>query len=160
MMRPKINDITDLQLEIQRLKNLKREQEVYFNDQYDLLKVKLTKPFQFMERIFSFLPGGSATKASVINTNDEDWLTRTLRIGLPFLVNRMFFRKAGYFKRFLMGVVSSQAAGFFNKERLAKGIDKLTALIKHSKVNKQEKKIRTQKEKEYNFGIPPDSETY
>lgn len=160
MTKPKINTISDLQQEILRLKNLKKEQELYFNDQYTLLSEKLSKPLHVVERLFSFLPGGAALNANIVGAGEEDWLTRTLRIGLPFLVNRMFFRKAGYFKRFAMGILSSQAAGFLNKERLAQGIDKLTALIRRSKSKKKDRKVRTQREKEYNFGIPPDSETY
>lgn len=160
-MMNKISNVAELQAEIARLKNLKVEQESYLQFQMDILKEKVNKPVHFFQNIFSFLPD-SANIFNKVGANKtgfhEDWLTKSLKIGLPFLVNRVFFRKAGYIKRILMGLLSTQAAGFFNKERLVNVIDGITSWIKKAS---KEKNTRTKRKgPDYNFGIPPDSETY
>ncbi|MEH6304123.1 hypothetical protein RYH73_00650 [Olivibacter sp. CPCC 100613] len=162
-MKNKITNIEELQAEIARLKTMKMEQEAYLEHQFGLLKDKINKPVHFFQNMFSFLPntaslfGNIGTKGGAFQ---GDWLTKSLRIGLPFLVNRVFFRKAGYFKRILMGLLSSQAAGFFNKERLAQGIDAVTSWIKKSSKKGKSAKPSNRNRRDYDFGIPPDSETY
>jgi len=158
MMKTKISNVAELHAEIARLKNIKIEQEAFLEFQVDLLKAKVTKPFHFFQQLFSFIPGADLlNKVSRHGSTHEDWLSKSLRIGLPFLINRVFFRKAGYIKRIVMGLLSSQAAGLLNKERLAHAIDAVTAWIKKDPKKKARDKQST---RNYNFGIPPDSETY
>jgi len=157
-MKTKISNVTELQAEIARLKNIKVEQEAFLEFQVSLLKDKVTKPFHFFQQLFSFIPGADLlNKIGTQSSTQEDWLSKSLRIGLPFLVNRVFFRKAGYIKRIVMGLLSSQAAGLLNKERLAHAIDAVTTWIKKAPKKKNKTKQRA---RNYNFGIPPDSETY
>ncbi|WP_134087671.1 hypothetical protein [Olivibacter sp. XZL3] len=159
-MKNNISNIEELQAEIVRLKAIKMQQEAYLEHQFGILKNKVSKPIHFFQRISGFIPNPS-TLLNKIGSNQQsyhdDWLTKGLRIGLPFLVNRVFFRKAGYFKRILMGLLSSQVAGLVNKERLAETIESITSWIRKS-TKKSTPSRRSRKE--YNFGIPPDSETY
>lgn len=160
----KITNLNELQAEIVRLKLLKTEQEAYLGDQFILLKEKVNKPIQMVQNVFSFLPKGKSNVSLGEKAGfREDWLTKTLRVGLPFLVNRIFFRKAGYFKRLMLGLVSSQAAGFLNKDRLIQGVDALTSWLrkKTTKSSGNGPLVKGKKGRSnYNFGIPPDSETY
>jgi hypothetical protein len=148
-----IHTIEDLRAEIARLKVLKFEQEAYLGDQFSLLEYKLEAPMRLYERIASFLP--SAKEAFLPNGKSmgSDWVTNSLRVGLPFLFNKVLFRKAGFIKKGLLLLASQQAAGFLNKDRLADLIDKITTLIHPSNKGKKKKK-------ETDYGIPPDSETY
>jgi len=162
-MKNRITNLTELQAEIARLQNIKREQEAYLQDQLDIVKEKINKPIHFFQNMFAFLPSSSGL-LSKVGVGDgagfhEDWLTKSLKIGLPFLVNRVFFRKAGYVKKILMGLVSTQAAGFLNKERLAGVVDTITSWIKKSPQKNRRSKPRNASGG-YDFGIPPDSETY
>ncbi|QNL50703.1 hypothetical protein H8S90_03645 [Olivibacter sp. SDN3] len=166
MKTTKITNLNELHAEIVRLKLLKTEQEAYLGDQFALLRDKVNKPFQMVQNVFSFFPMGKGNIADKFSKKQgfrEDWLTKTLRIGLPFLLNRIFFRKAGYFKRLMLGLVSTQAAGFLNKDRLAQGIDAITSWLKKKPKNGVSSPVATGRKKnrnDYNFGIPPDSETY
>ncbi len=160
-MKPKINNAADLKREILRLNNLKKEQEGYLREQWDLVEDKVTAPFKRLNHFLGFIP-------NLVNTGpkgkeDEGWLGKGLRLGIPFLLNRVFFKKAGVAKRLLMAIVSNQALGLLNKDLIAQGIDKITAFIRRTKVEKRGRKIqeiKNKKSQEYNFGIPPDSETY
>ena len=161
-MKNKITNLNELKEEIARLKNLKVEQEAFLIHQYDLLKEKINKPMDFFKNIFSFLPTSNILSKFGVKGEGgfhEDWLTKSLRVGLPFLVNRMFFRKASYVKRIIMGLISSQAAGFLNKDSLANVIDNITSWIKKRPAKKASRRKSVNMD-DYDFGIPPDSETY
>lgn len=162
-MKNKITNLNELKEEIARLKNLKVEQEAYLGNQYGLLKEKINKPMHFFQNIFSFLPTSNILGKFGVKGGDgfhEDWLTKSLRVGLPFLINRIFFRKAGYMKRIIMGLLSSQAAGFLNKDRLASVVDNITSWIKKKPAHNNTARTKAGNMDNYDFGIPPDSETY
>ena len=148
-----IHTIEDLRAEIARLKLLKFEQEAYLGDQFNLLEYKLEAPMRLYDRISSFFPSVKDAFLPNGKSMGSDWVTNSLRVGLPFLFNKVLFRKAGFIKKGLLLLASQQAAGFLNKDRLAEVIDKITSLIQPS--NKVKKK-----KKETDYGIPPDSETY
>lgn len=149
--KKEIHNIEELRAEIARLKVLKFEQEVYLEDQFNHLQHKMEAPMRLYDRIVSFFP--SAKEAFLPDTKSlgSDWVTNSLRVGLPFLFNKVLFKKAGFIKKGLLLIASQQAASFLNKDRLAEIIDKITSLI-------QPKDRRNKKETDY--GIPPDSETY
>lgn len=150
--RRNIQNIEELRIEIARLKSLKNEQEVYLGDQFNLLEYKLEAPIRLYKRVSSFLPSfkeGSTSHDSL----DSDWVTKAMRIGLPYLFNKVLFKKAGFIKKGLLLMASQQAAGFLNKDRLSDLFDTVTSLVKPSK----KKRFRNS---DSNYGIPPDSETY
>lgn len=149
-----IKNVDELRAEIIRLKLLQKEQESYLNDQFILLKDKAESPIRFINNLTSWFPKinhninsfGAGAKDS-----DSDWVTNSLRVGLPFLFNKILFRKAGFIKKALLLIATQKMAGGINQDKIAKIIDKLTDIIRP-------KTKKTKEAKDY--GIPPDSETY
>lgn len=83
----------ELQAEIVRLKTLKMEQEAYLEHQFGIIKDKVNKPIHFFQNMFAFLPNTASLFGNIgaKGSSHSDWLTKSLRIGLPFLINRVFF---------------------------------------------------------------------
>lgn len=149
----KIKNLGDLRLEIARLKALSLEQERYLGDQYELFSEKVAAPVRFVKSLATWVPGVNFTKGLFEKgRKDEDWLSRTLRIGLPVVLNRFFLRKAGFIKRALVTLLSQQAAGALNKDTVAGLISKAAEFIRPPA--KRRKRARNE-----DYGIPPDSET-
>lgn len=149
-----IYNVQDLRSEIVRLKALKREQEHYLSDQLNLLQDQISAPSRFFQKIGGIFTGSSDHK-SESTAFKADWLTSSLRLGLPFLFNRVLFKKAGVLKKIMLVLASQRAANFVNADRIAGLIDKLTQFIRP----KSKAKPASSKE-EVDYGIPPDSETY
>ena len=150
--RRNIKNITELRAEIARLKSLKSEQEVYLKDQFNLFEYKIQAPARLYKRISSFFP---SFNDGVPNSNalDSDWVTKAMRIGLPYLFNKILFKKSGFIKKGLLLMMSQQVASFLNKESISDLLDKITTVVKPRKRSKFSKD-------DTNYGIPPDSETY
>lgn len=149
-----IYNVQDLRDEIVRLKSLKREQESYLNDQMNLLEDQFSAPARFIHKVGEVFTGTSESQRNAASFK-SDWLTSTLRVGLPFLFNRVLFRKAGIFKKIMLVLASQRAANFINMDRIAGLIDKVTDLIR-PKGTAQKRQSRER----VDYGIPPDSETY
>ena len=150
----KITNLSDLRVEIGRLKTLATAQENYLSDQYHLLSEKISAPVRFIKSLTTWVPGVNFTKGLFEKgRKDEDWIGRALRIGLPVVLNRHFLRKACFIKRALVTLLSQQAAGVINKDTVANLIGKVAHLIRPSA-----KRGKRPPYKDY--GIPPDSETY
>lgn len=151
-----INNVDELRAEISRLKVLQIEQEAYLTDQLDLLQEKVDTPMRVFSKLASWIPLGGKEHSGNQNHDGEhegDWLTSSMRVGLPFLFNKVLFRKAGFIKKALLLLASQKAAGAINQDLVVNIIDKVSAFIKPSKKKKEKKK-------EEDYGIPPDSETY
>lgn len=153
-----INNIEELRTEILRLKLLQNEQEAYLSDQIDLLQHKAEAPVRFFNKITSWIPKGShadnhgGDSKNLHHSSETDWVTNSFRIGLPFLFNKVLFRKAGFIKKTLLLLASQKAAGAVNQDSITNVIDKIASLIRPAKKQKNKK--------ERDYGIPPDSETY
>lgn len=147
-----IQNITELRTEIARLKSLKTEQEVYLKDQFNLFEYKIKAPVRLYQRISSFFPSLSDGIPSY-KTVDSDWITKAMRIGLPYLFNKVLFKKTGFIKKGLLLMMSQQVAGLLNKDSISDLLDKITTVVKPKKGQKFSKN-------DANYGIPPDSETY
>lgn len=173
-MSTKINNIDELRAEIARLKRLKEEQELYLGVQYTLLNNKLSAPYRVISSIISRMPGYELVKGLVSsssqggsdnhkkNENSSDWLTRTLQLGLPLVLNRTLLKKSGWLNKSLVLFASEAAAGQINQNSVASAISKLTEFVKPKKKKKQHKDVPPLEEGSdvINFGIPPGSETY
>lgn len=147
-----IKNLNDLRAEITRLNALAREQERYLGEQYRLFNDKIAAPMRFVRSIADWIPGAGVARGLFAGRKEgEDWVSRLLRIGLPVVLNRTFLRHSGLFKRALVTLLSSQAAGTLNKDRIAAIVSKLAAWIRPS---------RRKHPKDVDYGIPPDSETY
>lgn len=149
-----IQNVGELREEIARLKVLKYEQESYLNDQFQLLQDKMSGPARFFQRIGGIFTGSSDNK-SELSGFKSDWLTSSLRWGLPFLFNRVLFRRAGMLKKAMLILASQRAANFINMDRLTTIIDKVSNAIRPKSSAK-----RSKGKKYVDYGIPPDSETY
>jgi len=166
----KINNISELKSEIARLNALKFEQEVYLKDQYTLLNRKIEAPIRFFKTFTSRIPGVdivtqlfSAPKSKLGVEDDANaqsgWITKVMRVGVPFILNRLFLRKAGWLKKALVLLASETALGQVNKDKVSAAVNKLSDFIRPKK--KKNKKIKPVIEgEEEHFGIPPGSETY
>ncbi|GGC46833.1 hypothetical protein GCM10011386_43770 [Parapedobacter defluvii] len=151
----KIRNLDDLRLEIARLKTLAKEQEDYLSDQYRLFNDKVSAPVRFIKSLISWVPGADIAKNLFAKgKKDEDWLSKALRIGLPIVLNRFFLRRAGFLKRALVTLLSQQAAGALNKDRISSLISKVAEFVRPAK------RGRRVVRKAVDYGIPPDSETY
>lgn len=148
-----IQNIEDLREEIRQLKLLKFEQEAYLNDQFTLLGKQLEAPIRIYQKITSFLPTAKEAIIPEKKPAGADWVTSSFRIGLPFLFNKVLFKKAGFLKRGLLLLASQQAANLVNKERLVELVNKTTDFVQSLTKDKKKKKHT-------DYGIPPDSETY
>ncbi len=167
-MSQKITNIADLQNEIARLKNLKREQEVYLLDQYTLLRKKIELPSRILGMVTSYIPGVDMIKglfSSISSKNKvgskSDWLTNTLRLGLPLVLNKTLLRNAGWLKKSMILLASESAAGQINQDKIESFVSKVANFIRPKKKKKKHKEVSSLAESQdaFNFGVPPESET-
>lgn len=148
-----IRNVDELRAEISRLKLLQKEQESYLSEQFILLQDKIESPIRFFNKLTSWFPKMNNNLSSLGSTDsNSDWVTNSLRVGLPFLFNKVLFRKAGFIKKALLLIATQKMAGGLNQDKIAKVVDKITDIIRpKSKKGKRQTK---------DYGIPPDSETY
>ena len=128
-----INSLADLQSEKLRLKKLSGEQEAYLSEQYQLLSQKIEAPLQFVKSLTSWIPGGEVVKTMFQNNkgnSSDDWLTKGLKIGSTFILNRFFLKKAGLIKRLIVTFLSQQALGQVNKSTIQSIVTNITNLIR------------------------------
>lgn len=175
-MKTKITNAEELKQEITRLSRLRKEQAFYLEDQYGLLKNKVETPIRFINNFSSHVPGVGIVKGlfSSINagvsgktaTEKNDWMSKAIRVGLPFILNRTLLRNAGWLKKALVLLASEGAAGQINQNNVSSLFSKVTDFIRPKKSKKKHNDVKPlvkEREKEqdtYHFGIPPDSETY
>ncbi len=169
-MNQKITSVTDLQGEIARLTRLKREQEAYLRNQYTLLRKKIEMPSRIIGALTSSIPGvdmirGLFSSMSSKNkaTSKSDWLTNALRLGLPLVLNKTLLRNAGWIKKSVVLLASERAAGQINQDKIESFVSKIAGFIRPKKKKKKHKAVPALAESQqdtFNFGVPPDSETY
>lgn len=166
-MSTKINNIVELKAEIARLKLLKVEQEAYLSDQYVLLRKKVDIPSRVLGTIASSIPGVDMVKglfsAAVPSKQSDktDWLSNTLRLGLPLVLNRTLLRNTGWLKKGLLLFASERAANEINQDRVGSAISKVADFIRPKKKNKKHRDVASfeAEQEEVSMGIPPNSET-
>ncbi|AIM39220.1 hypothetical protein KO02_22920 [Sphingobacterium sp. ML3W] len=164
----KIHNLAELKTEIARLKVLKNEQEAYLKSQVSLLNHKIETPMRIFKAVKSNIPGLDMLSGLFSSTvkgeaKSGDWLTKSLRIGVPFVMNRFFFRKAGVLKKALLLLASEKALGQVNQDMVTSLIAKATNFIKPSKKKKRKASAVSPPELEdqvNEYGIPSYSETY
>jgi hypothetical protein len=160
----KIRNLHELKAEISRLKALKNEQEVYLKTQFTLLNNKIEAPIRFFNTLKDNIPGVNIVQQlfSKSSNPDSDWLTKTLRIGVPFVMNRLFLKNTGVFKKALMLLLSERAVGQINQDKISGLLSKLTKFIRPKK--KKNKAAQAEnaviKDEVNEYGIPSYSETY
>jgi len=160
----KIRNLQELKAEISRLKTLKNEQESYLKAQFTLLNNKIEAPIRFFNTLKDNIPGVNIVQQLFAKSNnpDSDWLTKTLRIGVPFVMNRLFLKNTGVLKKALMLLLSERAVGQINQDKISGLLSKLTQFIRPKK--KKNKAAQAEnaviKDEVNEYGIPSYSETY
>lgn len=140
-MKANINTLEELKLEIARLKRLRGEQEVYLGNQFSLIKQKIDRPAQVMGAIATSIPGVNLLRGFFSTTDgasnktgeQQDWMSRVLRIGIPYLLHKTILKKSGWFKKALVLLASQSAAGQLSREGIVKAISKLTDVVRPSR---------------------------
>ncbi|MND57323.1 hypothetical protein D3C87_599840 [compost metagenome] len=161
----KIRNLQELKTEIARLKELKNEQEAYLKTQFTLFNNKIEAPIRFFNSLKNNIPGVNIIQQLFAKSSnpDSDWLTKTLRIGVPFVMNRLFLKNSGMLKKALMLLLSERAVGQINQDKISGLIGKLSNFIRPKKKKKKASQIEgddTIKDEVNEYGIPSYSETY
>lgn len=159
-MRVNINNSEELKNELLRLSRLRREQELYLGDQYQLLKNKVKTPSRILGALTSGLPGMSLIKglfSSPTNSglggvnhtgNKSDWLTKVTRIALPFVLNKTLLKNSGWLKKTLVILASEGAAGQISKDNVSSFVGKIADYIRPKKSKKKHRKVKSIDEQE------------
>lgn len=152
-MESNIQNIQELRERINFLKLKKAEDEIYFHQKYEHFKETITSPFRFIKNSLSFI--NPLNKSNP--THSTDWVTNMGRILVPFLLNKTLLRNRGFFIKTIASLISQKTinADILNKNVVASWIDKATSWI-NSTIEKKNKPERSP----YDFGVPPESETY
>jgi len=135
----KINNLADLRAEIARLRLLKTEQETHLVGQFCLLRDKVGRPVRFVRSVASGIPGADALKsifsgvAKAAGGKDSDWLTKTLQIATPFVLNAALSKKVGKMRKALLFLVSEIAIGQVNGQRASRFIRKMAKVVRPKK---------------------------
>ncbi|WP_026897379.1 hypothetical protein [Daejeonella oryzae] len=150
-MKSRIETTEDLHAEILRLKLLRYHQEAAIEQDIKGITDKFRIPALLLHRIQGWFGDNSATHAK--GEPEHDWVTNAFRIGLPVLLNKMVFGRAGFFIKSLVALASQKAATNVNKDVVTHWIDKAADWIRGASKNPKSNK-------NFDYGIPPDSETY
>lgn len=145
MKKNTIRNKQDLKLEIQKLNQIKLQQEAYLTDQYLLLKQKVNAPLRVVNKFLDFVPGADFAKGLLSFKNyknidqEKDWLSKGFRIALPFFLNKTILRKSGWIKKALILIASDGVIGKLNKDKIANVVEKLSNFIVPKKKKKRKK---------------------
>jgi len=154
-MRPRIENIDDLRLELNRLKVQRLDQEIELTKVTARIKARLHFPVLVYNKISDFFIEMFGDNPEDLNkTEHKDWITNILRVGLPVALNKFLFPRSGFLMKSVVALVSQKAAKNVNKDSITNVIDKVTDWIKSSKPKVRKKPMLA------DYGIPPDSETY
>lgn len=161
----KIRNLKELKVEISRLKELKGEQEMYLKAQFTLLNNKIEAPVRFFNNLKNNIPGANIIQQFFAKSSDAnaDWLTKALRIGVPFIMNRLFLKNTGMVKKALMLLLSERAVGQINQGKISGLINKFSRFIRNKKKKNKASSIGANavvKDEVNEYGIPSYSETY
>lgn len=146
-MKIQIENIDTLRSELLRLKMQQYQLEHSMRQDVNAIKETFKSPLKFF---------GVGKEKALTGSNQEDWVTGMLRIGLPWAINSLMFKKSGFILKTLVTVFSQKAAGKVNKNTLANLVDMATDFVKGFKI----KSHQHQSFHHNDYGIPPDSETY
>ena len=131
-----INNVEDQKAELFRLRHLKEEQG-------DALKARFISPGAAISSLMTVFPKESRTKFDIFH---QDFFGLISRILLPLTLNKTLFRNSNFLIKGLVGFLSQKASHFISEDSVTGLWDKVKSLF--------DKK----KEKQEDFGIPPESE--
>lgn len=131
-----IKNSNDLKAEILRLRHLKEEQGL-------AIKARFSSPLTALSTIYSVFPKSSANKNDIFH---QDFIGIISRILLPLTLNKTLFRNSNLLIKGIVGFLSQKASHFISEDTVTGVWDKVKSLF--------EKK----KQKQEDYGIPPESE--
>lgn len=149
-MKIKIENIDDLRLEIGRLEFQCVQQEAILTHRAKAILNKIQTPLNLVDKLHSWFGGNNDDK----HKDDHDWVSSALQAILPMALDKIFFRKSGFIVKTLAALASQNAATLISKSTIIGLISKFSDWLKNSKRNKNED------HNTFDFGVPPDSETY
>lgn len=145
-MKTRIENIDTLHSELLRLKMQRYQLEHAIQQDVVAIKEKFKSPLKFF---------GIGKEKALTGSDEEDWVTGALRIGLPWAINSLIFKRSGFILKTLVTLFSQKAAGKVNKNTVANLVERVTDFIKGFKAKRRDRPIQ-----HGDYGIPPDSETY
>lgn len=146
MENRKINNVSDLRLEIVRLQAEADERKLMIKQEIDEISDQIKAPFQFIKKAGAWLGIGEQEEKK-----SSDWVTILAQLGFPYLLNSLIFKRSGIIMKALVALLGQKAGAAVNRDTLGDWIEKLTQWFKDQK----DKKVANK-----DYGIPPDSETY
>lgn len=144
-----ISNIDNLRLHILELEGRKIEHELYFHNKVENIKTKMKAPLNFINK-FKDSVFGKAVNIDHDESHKTDIVNIIARLLLPLSLNKLLFKKSNFLTKSLVSIFSQKVVSSLNKNTLSAVVDELTGFIKS----------KTKNNKEVNYGIPPDSETY
>lgn len=145
-MKSQIENIDTLRSELLRLKMQQYQLEHSMQQDIQAIKERFKSPLKFF---------GIGKEKALTGSDEEDWVTGALRIGLPWALNSLMFKRSGLILKTLVALFSQKAAGKVNKNTVANLVERVTDFIKGIKTKRHHTPIQHS-----DYGIPPDSETY
>lgn len=147
-----IKNVTDLKVEIGRLKNLEVEQSV-------ALKARFQGPSAIFSTLLSLFPK-SATVDGVKGAGffDQDFLGLISRIALPFALNKTVFKNSNFIVKTLVGLLSQKASHYISEDSVGGIWGKAKSLFANLTKKKDDKEIIPGYEKYYEPGANPNHE--
>ena len=139
-----IRNVTDLRLEIDRLRGLEQQQSIAIGRRFSSPSATLSTIFS----LFSGSPAADGTKSS--SFFDQDIVGLLSRFILPFTLNKTIFRNSNFLIKTLVGLVSQKASHFITEDSVAGVWDKIKTLF-HRKEDEETPGHK---------GVPSFSETY
>ncbi|MGZ3751406.1 MAG: hypothetical protein ACXVB0_09625 [Mucilaginibacter sp.] len=138
-MDASIKNISDLKAEIVRLRMIEEQQSTQ-------LKARFNTPSALFHTLISAFPKsssqGDSSKSGIFN---QDLFGILSRILLPLTLNNTLFRNSNFVIKALVGLVSQKASHFISEDSVSGLINKI-------------KSIFEKKNKNSDYGIPPESE--
>ncbi len=151
----KIHNTDELRAEIMRLRTQRYQQEIALHQGIKDLTAKYAGILSVVNSISSFF---SSDKKDP-DGEDQDWMTGVARLGIPMILNKLFFSKSGFLLKTIVGLVSQKAAANVNTDVVGDWVGKATEWVKNFSLKKKKPKKGAVND-DTDYGIPPDSETY
>jgi hypothetical protein len=139
-----IKNITDLRMEIYRLRGLEEQQSKELINRFN----SPSAVFSTIKSLFMGPPDAEGNRTS--GFFNQDLVGMISRFVLPFTLNKTIFRNSGFIVKTLVGLVSQKASHFINEGVVTSLWEKASSLFK--KKDPQEAPAHK--------GVPPLSETY
>lgn len=148
-MKTKIQNIDDLRSEILRLRIERVEKEKDLEIQINNITDRFRYPVMLLSKMNNWIGAFTGDK-----DKKGDWLSSSLRVGLPMLMNKFLFPQSGIIVKSLVSLLTQKASQTLNKDLFSDVLGKITSWLKPSDKMRRNSKVLP------DYGIPPDSETY